>query len=55
MGFLKSLWTSARMCHWVEPNEGAEGEAKGVMFFRNRNGLGVPAAKVSPQEEKVAI
>ena len=34
------------MCHWVEPMEGAVGEAKGVMFFRNRNGLGMPAAKL---------
>ena len=54
VGFLKSLWTSGRMCHWVEPNEGAEGEAKGVMFFRNRNGLGVPATKVLSPEDKVA-
>lgn len=46
LGFLKGIWRSARMCHWVEPTEGVEGEAKGVMFFRNRNGLGVPAAKV---------
>ncbi|KAI9679209.1 MAG: Oleate hydroxylase fah12 [Caeruleum heppii] len=41
LGFLKSLWSSARTCQWVEPMEGAEGEAKGVLFFRNRNGLGM--------------
>ena len=52
LGFLKSMWTNARMCHWVEPTEGAEGEAKGVLFFRNRNGMGVPAAKVAAQLEK---
>lgn len=42
LGFLQSLWTSARVCNWVEPNEGATGEAQGVLFFRNRNGLGNP-------------
>jgi omega-6 fatty acid desaturase (delta-12 desaturase) len=42
LGFLKSLWTSARWCHWVEPCEGAVGEGKGVLFFVNRNGLGRP-------------
>jgi omega-6 fatty acid desaturase (delta-12 desaturase) len=47
IGFLKSLWNSARMCQWVEPMEGAEGEAKGVLFFRNRNGLGLPPAKMA--------
>ena len=46
LGFLKSIWKSARWCHWVEPTEGAEGEQKAVLFFRNRNGLGVPPAKV---------
>jgi omega-6 fatty acid desaturase (delta-12 desaturase) len=46
IGFLKSMYKSARMCHWVEPTAGAQGEAKSVMFFRNRNGLGVPPAKV---------
>jgi omega-6 fatty acid desaturase / acyl-lipid omega-6 desaturase (Delta-12 desaturase) len=46
-GFLKSLWTSARMCHWVEPSIHAQGEGKGVFFFRNRNGLGVPPLKLS--------
>lgn len=39
-GFIYAMWRSARMCQWVEPNEGAEGPAKGVLFFRNRNGLG---------------
>ncbi|KAL5347031.1 Oleate hydroxylase fah12 [Pseudogymnoascus australis] len=50
LGFLKSIWKSARWCQWVEPNEsvlGKEGEEGGVLFFRNRNGLGVPPAKVA--------
>ncbi|KAJ9297296.1 hypothetical protein DTO271G3_4589 [Paecilomyces variotii] len=47
LGFLKAMWTSFRMCQWVEPTEGAEGESKGVLFFRNRNGLGVPPAKIA--------
>ncbi|KAG6988924.1 hypothetical protein G7Y79_00067g095390 [Physcia stellaris] len=29
VGFLKSIWRSARMCHWVEPMEGAQGEGEG--------------------------
>jgi omega-6 fatty acid desaturase (delta-12 desaturase) len=37
LGFLKSLWVNSRSCQWVEPNEGATGENKGVMFFSNRN------------------
>jgi omega-6 fatty acid desaturase (delta-12 desaturase) len=40
LGFLKALWKSFRQCNWVEPNEGATGEAAGVLFYRNRNGLG---------------
>ncbi|KOS21213.1 Delta(12) fatty acid desaturase [Escovopsis weberi] len=46
LGFLKAMWTSARMCQWVEPTEGATGPAASVLFFRNRNGLGVPPAKM---------
>lgn len=46
IGFLKSMWRSARWCQWVEPSDGATGEAKGVLFFRNRNGLGVPPQKL---------
>ncbi|KAL8683943.1 MAG: hypothetical protein Q9186_000154 [Xanthomendoza sp. 1 TL-2023] len=51
LGFLKSMWQSARMCQWVEGCEGAEGENKGVLFYRNRNGLGVPPQKMSPPAE----
>lgn len=46
IGFIKSLWKSARWCEWVEPLEGATGEDAGVFFYRNRNGLGVPPAKM---------
>ena len=45
-GFLKSLWRSMRMCQWVEPSAGASGEARDVLFFRNRNGLGVAPVKM---------
>ncbi|EKD13586.1 uncharacterized protein L3040_008996 [Drepanopeziza brunnea f. sp. 'multigermtubi'] len=48
LGFLKSLWSSARWCQWVEPSEGAVGEGKGVFFFRNRNGLGTAPLKLKP-------
>ncbi|KNG50326.1 delta fatty acid desaturase [Stemphylium lycopersici] len=46
IGFLKALWKSARWCQWVEPSVGAEGEGKGVLFFRNHNGLGTPPQKI---------
>ena len=47
LGFLRAIWTSARVCHWVEPSEGAKGEGQGVYFFRNRNNLGVPPQKMA--------
>lgn len=47
IGFLKSMWQSARWCQWVEPNEGAEGADRDVLFFRNRNGLGQAPEKRS--------
>ncbi|PBP19157.1 Delta(12) fatty acid desaturase [Diplocarpon rosae] len=46
LGFLASMWSSARWCQWVEPSEGAVGEGKGVFFFRNRNGLGTKPLKI---------
>ncbi|KAK3704062.1 hypothetical protein LTR37_014037 [Vermiconidia calcicola] len=53
LGFLKALWQSARWCQWVEPNEGAQGDNANVMFYRNRNGLGVAPAKLStPGQDK---
>ncbi|KAI0449122.1 fatty acid desaturase-domain-containing protein [Xylaria acuta] len=48
LGFIKAMWRSARMCHWVEPSEGAVGEGKGILFFRNTNGLGTKPLKMSP-------
>jgi omega-6 fatty acid desaturase (delta-12 desaturase) len=47
LGFIRAIWTSARVCHWVEPNEGAQGEGENVYFFRNRNGQGLPPQKMS--------
>ncbi|KAI1201000.1 fatty acid desaturase-domain-containing protein [Nemania serpens] len=51
IGFIKAMWRSARMCHWVEPSEGAEGEGKGILFFRNTNGLGPRPLKLSPPSQ----
>ena len=47
IGFVKSIFNNMRWCNWVEPNEGAEGDAAGVLFFRNRNGLGIKPAVIS--------
>jgi len=47
LGFIASLWSSARWCQWVEPNANTSGQDAQVMFFRNRNGLGVPPAKLA--------
>ncbi|PYH98514.1 hypothetical protein BO71DRAFT_395108 [Aspergillus ellipticus CBS 707.79] len=46
-GFFKALWTSSRICHFVEPTEGTQGESAGVLFYRNTNGVGVPPAKLA--------
>ena len=46
-GFIRAIWTAAVYCQWVEPTEGAEGEAKGVYFYRNRNKKGTAPAKVA--------
>lgn len=51
-GFIQRLWQSSRRCQWVEPSEGAQGEGKGVMFYRNRNGLGVKPAKMEAPSKK---
>ena len=51
LGFLKALWSSARWCQWGEPNKGAKGENKSVLFFRNRNGLGMAPANLSKEKE----
>ncbi|KAL9124782.1 MAG: hypothetical protein Q9217_005925 [Psora testacea] len=46
IGFLRAMWTSARLCCWVEPSEGAEGEGKGVLFYRNNNKKCIPPVKL---------
>ena len=48
LGFIKALYKSARMCQWVEPNAGATASGKGVLFYRNRNGLGSKPAVLKP-------
>ncbi|CZR50788.1 probable oleate delta-12 desaturase [Phialocephala subalpina] len=53
LGFIKCLWTSARWCQWVEPSQGAVGEGKGVLFFKNRNGLGAPPMHLKEARSKV--
>lgn len=50
LGFVINLWKSTRWCQWVEPSEGAEGLGKDVVFYRNRNGLGVRPMKVEKKE-----
>ncbi len=45
-GFLRALWTSTRTCQWVEPVKDAQGEGRGVLFYRNRNGLGLPPSEI---------
>jgi len=52
LGFLQAIYKSARWCQWVEPTEGASGEAAGVLFFRNHNGLGQPPAKIAAPTAK---
>lgn len=54
LGFIRALYTSCRMCQWVEPSEGSTGKGKGVLFFRNKNGLGVKPAKMGVALDKTA-
>jgi len=46
-GFIRAMYKTARWCQWVEENDGAEGENKGVLFYRNRNGHGVTPNKIA--------
>lgn len=48
LGFIKALWKTARYCQWVEPSAEATDKGKGVLFFRNRNGLGIKPLKMAP-------
>ncbi|KAI1370801.1 oleate delta-12 desaturase [Hypoxylon crocopeplum] len=42
VGFIKSLWRNVKMCRWVEPAAEAVGISRGVLFYRNRIGMGPP-------------
>ena len=42
IGFIKNIWRSARWCQWVEESQDAKGDGKDILFYRNRNSLGVP-------------
>jgi len=55
IGFIKAIWKSARWCQWVEPSEGAKGEGKGVLFFRNRNGLGTKPTKIADPSKRAQV
>lgn len=44
--FMMNLWKNAKSCAWVEASEGAKGEGKDVLFFRNRINVGVKPAKM---------
>jgi len=48
-GFIRALWKSARWCQWVEPSAEARGAGKGVLFFRNTNGLGTKPMTMTAQ------
>lgn len=50
VGFIRAMYNSARMCQWVEPSAEAEGAGKGILFFRNRNGLGTKPAVLKKAE-----
>ncbi|EMC96253.1 hypothetical protein BAUCODRAFT_24063 [Baudoinia panamericana UAMH 10762] len=52
LGFIRAMWNSARWCQWVEPMENAKGENAQVLFFRNRNGLGLAPAKLSARGQE---
>ncbi|KAG5463568.1 MAG: fatty acid desaturase-domain-containing protein, partial [Olpidium bornovanus] len=43
--FISALYHVLRTCQWVEPSEDARGDGKGILFFRNKNGLGTEPAK----------
>ncbi|KAG5989938.1 Oleate hydroxylase fah12 [Claviceps spartinae] len=49
LGFIRALWKTARWCQWVEPSADAQGAGEGVLFFRNRNGLGTKPISMRSQ------
>jgi omega-6 fatty acid desaturase (delta-12 desaturase) len=50
LGFLAAIYKTARWCQWVEANDGAEGDNANVLFYRNRNGHGVPPNKIEAKK-----
>lgn len=50
-GFVKALWNNSRICQWLEAAPEAQGAGRTVLFYRNRNGLGLPPAKIVPAKE----
>jgi omega-6 fatty acid desaturase (delta-12 desaturase) len=44
--FIVNYWKNSTSCTWVEPSEGAVGEGKDILFFRNRIRVGVPPAVI---------
>ncbi|RMD43240.1 hypothetical protein DV735_g1916, partial [Chaetothyriales sp. CBS 134920] len=50
-GFIKSMYYNFRACQWVEPLPGTSGENAGVLFFRNRNRLGMPPQALKEGEK----
>lgn len=44
--FMVNYWKTSTSCTWVEPSEGAVGEGKDILFFRNRIRVGVPPAVI---------
>ncbi|KAI1107938.1 delta-12 fatty acid desaturase [Jackrogersella minutella] len=54
LGFIKSLWRSARRCQWVEPAAEAKGVSNDVLFYRNRKWLRATSeAGVWPSTKRV--
>ncbi|KAI9803993.1 MAG: Oleate hydroxylase fah12 [Piccolia ochrophora] len=53
VGFVTSLWKNFRICQWIESLEGVESNEKGVLFYRNRNGHGLPPRKLSAHQSVV--
>ncbi|KAK3112127.1 hypothetical protein LTR53_011912 [Teratosphaeriaceae sp. CCFEE 6253] len=55
LGFLRAIYKSARWCQWVEANQDATGDAKNVLFYRNRNGFGMPPAKLEKSSTGMVV
>lgn len=53
VGFIQALWNNSRICQWLEAAPEARGDGTKVLFYRNRNGLGLPPAKITPAADVV--